>query len=344
MDLSFDICKGGRLNNKNIIAIRYNGKDIFSLIGYYNAYTVEVLPDGNKTVEFDPLYESNYYKKKKYYNMGDGSIFYEDISSYTYKEPGTYLIITSGEIFGSSNEGLNYNIIAVNSVRRDAISLNSFCNYSSLREFNPININTSNVTDMSWLFNNCESLISLDVSNFDTSNVINMSYMFTCEALVDLDVSNFDTSNVTDMHRMFDGCESLTTLSVNNFDTSKVENMRYMFSNCNQLTSLDLSNFNTHNVTNMNNMFALCKSLTILDLRNWDMSNITNVIYMFYKCDLLHTLYLNNCSNDTINKIITSSSFPTGKVNGKARTIYCKRTAQELETLLPKDWVFSYID
>lgn len=317
MKLDFDICNGGRINGQNIIGIRYNGIDIFSLIGYYNAYTVEILPDGNRTVEFIPLYDSDYYKKKEYYDMGDGSIFYEDITdwTYTYKEPGTYLIITSGEIFGGSNLGLDYNVVAINGIRRDIKRLYNFCSYSTLREFKPVNIKTSNISDMSWMFYNCELLTELDLSNLDTSNVTNMNRMFDlCSSLIELDISNFDTSSVTDISNMFNSCSSLT--------------------------SLDLSNFVTGNVINMKQMFANCNSLEVLNLSNFDASSVTDASYMFYKCNNLHTLYLNNCSNETVNKIITSSGFPKN-----VGTIYCKRTeAAGLESALPNPWQFSYID
>ena len=45
-------------------------------------------------------------------------------------------------------------------------------------------VDTSNVTDMCNMFQNCTSLTSLDLSGWDTSNVINMNPMFTnCIAL-----------------------------------------------------------------------------------------------------------------------------------------------------------------
>ena len=46
------------------------------------------------------------------------------------------------------------------------------------------NVDTSNVTSMSNMFNNCRALTSLDVSGWDTSNVTNMLGMFRfCSAL-----------------------------------------------------------------------------------------------------------------------------------------------------------------
>ncbi|EMF0453287.1 BspA family leucine-rich repeat surface protein, partial [Enterococcus faecium] len=55
----------------------------------------------------------------------------------------------------------------------------SYCfAYKSLTTMNLSNLDTSNVTNMSYMFYYCSSLTSLDVSHFDTSNVTNMSYMF----------------------------------------------------------------------------------------------------------------------------------------------------------------------
>ena len=67
-------------------------------------------------------------------------------------------------------------------------------------------LNTSNVTNMSYMFYQSNSLKDLNVRGLDTSKVTDMSYMFrNCYALNDLDFSSFDTSNVTNMYRMFDG-------------------------------------------------------------------------------------------------------------------------------------------
>ena len=84
------------------------------------------------------------------------------------------------------------------------------------------NLNTSQVTDMSFMFSMREgeeygdyqtNLSSLDVGNFDTSNVTSMAGMFRgCTRLTSLDVSHFDTSNVTNMRGIFSGCRSLTRI------------------------------------------------------------------------------------------------------------------------------------
>ncbi|MBF1069773.1 MAG: BspA family leucine-rich repeat surface protein, partial [Prevotellaceae bacterium] len=50
-------------------------------------------------------------------------------------------------------------------------------------------------------------------SSFDTSMVTDMRRMFEdCKSLTSLDLSSFDTSKGLDMRDMFAGCESLTDL------------------------------------------------------------------------------------------------------------------------------------
>ena len=73
----------------------------------------------------------------------------------------------------------------------------------------------------------------------DTSSVTNMDNMFQdCKNLIE--VSSLNTSNVTTMHYMFKGCTSLTTIS--QLDTSNVTNMSAMFSNCTSLSNESLNN------------------------------------------------------------------------------------------------------
>ena len=168
-------------------------------------------------------------------------------------------------------------------------------------------MDTSEVTDMSWMFRNCYNLTSLDLRNFDTSKVTNMSNIFGgCSSLTSLDVSKFDTSNVTDMSGMFSSC-SLTSLDLRNFDTSKVTNMSNMFSYCGGLTTLDVSKFDTSNVTDMSWMFRNCYNLTSLDLRNFDTSKVTDMSYMFSDCMGLTSLDVSKF--DTSNVTNMSSMF-----------------------------------
>ena len=213
---------------------------------------------------------------------------------------------------------------------------------SSLPSLDVSNWDTSKVTDMSMMFNYCYSLQSLDMSNWDTSNVTSMYWMFSyCSNLTSIgNVSNWDTGNVTDMSYMFSGCYNLTSLDISKWDTSNVTSMSNMFASCG-LTSLDLSNWDISNVTSMNSMFSYCNSLQSLDISNWDASNVTSMNWMFDGCYSLTELHLDNCSNDTISKIINSSSFPTdATMDGTTRIIYCKKENKG-DLVAPTNWVFS---
>ena len=59
-----------------------------------------------------------------------------------------------------------------------------------------------NVTNMSFMFDDCSSLVSLpDISKWNTNNVTDMSWMFVgCSSLSSLpDISKWNTNNVTNM-------------------------------------------------------------------------------------------------------------------------------------------------
>ena len=118
--------------------------------------------------------------------------------------------------------------------------------------------------DSSRFFYNFRSLISIENLNMlDTSKVTDMSFMFSsCSALTSLDLSSFNTSQVTNMSDMFSSCTSLTSLDLSNFNTSNVINMSYMIYSCSNLKTIYASNsFNTNKVTGSMSMFSNCSNL-----------------------------------------------------------------------------------
>ena len=193
MKLDFDICKGGRVAGKKIIGMRYNYKDIYSLIGNYNAYTVKIKEGGYTTVNFDISSEYYYSAIDPYFDMGDGTRFYENILSYTYKEPGEYLIITSARINRAGTSSPE--VIAVNGIRRDTINLEStFEHYLYVKEFAPQNVKTTRVTTMKNMFRDCWH---------NPNRILEETDQYTSVHYIVVDFSKWDTSNVTDMSGMF---------------------------------------------------------------------------------------------------------------------------------------------
>ena len=203
---------------------------------------------------------------------------------------------------------------------------------------------TSNVTDMSWMFSNCRGLTYIDLSKFNTSNVTNMSIMFlNCNSLTSLDLSGLNTSKVTDMKSMFESCKALTSLDLSGWDTSKVTNMGTMFYNCNSLTSLDLSGWDTSNVTIIGSMFYNCNSLTSLNLSGWNTSNITNMSWMFYNCNSLTSLDLSGWDTSNVTNMsnmfhdcnsltyLDLSGFDTSNVTNMSNMFYHCRSLTYLD-------------
>ena len=213
----------------------------------------------------------------------------------------------------TTTEKVLYNLYIVSEVPIFAPSNcdDMFMEFKNLIQINfNNNFNTSKVTNMFSMFQECSSLTSLDLSSFDTSKVTNMLQMFRkCSALKSLILSSFNTSNVPNMGNMFYSCSSLMSLDLSSFNTSKVTNMFSMFNGCSSLTSLNLSSFNTSNVTEMNGMFNGCSSLTSLNLSNFNTSKVTNMSSMFKNCSSLTSLGLNSFNTSKVTYMYGMFSF-----------------------------------
>ena len=187
-----------------------------------------------------------------------------------------------------------------------------FYNCTSLENLNLINFfHTNSVINMSYLFYNCSLLsnLSIDFANILTQDMTGIFQ--NCKSLVSLNLDNFGTSNSENMSKMFSGCSNLVSLNLNNFNTSKVINMDSMFEGCSNLISLSLVNFKTSTVENLSKMFADCTSLTSIDFKKIDISHAKTMEKMFYNCQSLQYLNLFNIHEKgvhLINDMFTGTS------------------------------------
>ena len=156
----------------------------------------------------------------------------------------------------------------------------AFDQYKKLEKIKNI-LNSSSVTDMSYMFNQCRKLE--EISYFDTSNVTNMSYMF-CYSQSLKTIPLLNTINVTNMSYMFNYAWSLQTVPLLN--TSNVTKMESMFDQCSSLTSIPL--FNTAKVTNMYRIFCNCPKLT--EIPQFDTSKVLNFSSAFLSCRNVETI------------------------------------------------------
>ncbi len=161
-------------------------------------------------------------------------------------------------------------------------------------------INTSQVTNMSGMFFNvgCEkkALKSLTINKFDTSNVTDMSDMFNRFYANSLELRNFDTRNVTNMSNMF--CNSnIQKLTIDKFDMSKVTDATDMFLSCHNLDTLVLRSIPYLKDGTFNTKFRGKTVYCILDA-NSTVYEGTNYLPEITNCN--HYFYNQNPTDDGI--------------------------------------------
>ena len=92
------------------------------------------------------------------------------------------------------------------------------------------NVDTSNVTDMGWMFYASQLTSVGDLSKWNTSNVTDMSVMFSDSNVTNVgDLGQWNTSNVTNINSMFYGSKLTSVGDLSKWDISKVTDMGSMF-------------------------------------------------------------------------------------------------------------------
>ena len=208
-------------------------------------------------------------------DFGDGTVLTNQMfnASHTYSSPGIYTVSISG-VFPVFDVSDSYNIsqklrtveqwgdIQWQSMRRSFEG----CSYLIINAADFPDLN--NVTDMSYMFDDANSINSPTISNWNVSNVTNMKYLFSGADNFNQPLNNWDVSNVTDMKGLFRG--SNYNQPLNNWDVSNVIQMSYMFAGAN--FNQPLNDWDVSNVKYMESMFA--NSEFNKPLSNWDVSSV----------------------------------------------------------------------
>ena len=172
-------------------------------------------------------------------------------------------------------EGITFKLKYLSIYDTDPDLIPSNLNYGCTYQYRSIfdgHIDTSNVTDVSYLFQGCTILTMISAMNF--SSVTNMRSIFnSCELLTS--IPQLDTSNVTDFYSCFYGCSSL--VSIPQLDTSNVTDFYSCFYGCSSLVSIP--QLNTSKATNVSSMFSGCSSLRSIPLL--DFGKVTSISSLF---------------------------------------------------------------
>lgn len=192
-----------------------------------------------------------------------------------------------------------------------------FSNLTNLKTIEGLeNVDVTNVTDMSYLFNGDTNLTRLDLSYWAPKNTTDMNHMFSnCTNLERVYIKDnkndstgnvFDVSNVTNMSAMFQGDKSLiyfgdhassnsveaTENDIKNgmyvanlvyLTTDKVTDMSYMFQGCSSLIKIDFG-VNTNSLKTFSHFAADCDHLMVFTEESVDdctTSNVADWSYMF---------------------------------------------------------------
>ena len=200
-------------------------------------------------------------------------------------------------------------------------------------------IDTSNVTNMSYMFSTCYNLTT--IPQLDTSNVTNMNSMFyNCTNLTT--IPQLDTSNVTNMNYMFGTCYNLTTIP--QLDTSNVTNMSYMFSSCTNLTTIP--QLNGEKLTSVASTFVNCRSLENFNgIINLGQAYLTTQSANYYN----YGLNLSACTNLTYDSLmnVINSLYDIATLGVKSQqlilgdTNLAKLTEEEIAIATNKGWSVS---
>ena len=191
-----------------------------------------------------------------------------------------------------------------------------FLSFLSLQTIDGLsNIDTSNVTDLSYFFANNTSLLDVSpVYNWNVEKVNNMNATFnTCLTLEEIDLSKWKTSSLESFSNVFgmwevhsnagDLSSKLKRIILSErFDTSKVTNMYALLANNTHIEDYSFLRYlDVSNVTNLAQFFQFNLGLTNTEYINgMDVSSATSMRAMFHSCINLINVDLSNWHTDSL--------------------------------------------
>ena len=167
-------------------------------------------------------------------------------------------------------------------------------------------VDTSLITDMSYLFHKSERKDFEGIEYWDTSNVDDMSFMFFWAIEFNHTLNNWNVSKVKNMSGMFQAAikfnqplyrwntSNVKTMSfmfnyakafnqnINNWNVSKVEDLSYMFCEC-EVFNQPLNDWDVSNVKTMEGTFRRAYKFN-QPLYKWNTSKVENMHEMFVQC------------------------------------------------------------
>lgn len=172
-----------------------------------------------------------------------------------------------------------------------------FQDCQTIQTINLAELDTSAVMNFSLMFKNCKSLTSvIGLADMDTHQATTMADMFADCHLLAADVSAFDISNVTTLADMFrvltsgDGAKVIKAPAVDNRTLAKATNA--MFGSQGSYIAVMTTEIYAPKCrsNNIQNMFSYCTHMHTLHLDGCDMSETTRTNNAWLGCTALTTI------------------------------------------------------
>ena len=149
-------------------------------------------------------------------------------------------------------------------------------------------LDLSATTDLSEMFDGCQSLQTVTWGSASTASVTNISSMFAyCNRIQVIDLSRLDLRAVKDMSHLAQGCESLTELRMPAAGTPAVTDASYLFAGCKSLTSANPSWLAQAHLTAATRMFDGCAALGSVELSSLHLGGVSDLSGLFNGCESL---------------------------------------------------------
>lgn len=153
--------------------------------------------------------------------------------------------------------------------------------YSNLRSINLNSVNIGKVKTMQSMFEGCSLLTSVDMHNCDKGGneeldqLTNVSFMFkNCDKLESVDISGLGLNHVITTERMFQYTPQITSINFDGDQFESVKNAYDMFQ-CPSMKEFDTSKWNMKNIEQAGELFTQCSSLQRLDLTGINIKNLS---------------------------------------------------------------------
>jgi surface protein len=183
------------------------------------------------------IMQSNYGK-----NIGNEESVYEKEYDESLKEKNIYVVLYTDNtlVFSNTDEKITGKIVEADFTNiwgkeyssAKEVPWNSY-GYSATIETVIFNNKIFPTSTAYWFYGFTNLTAITNMNNLDTSNVTDMSYMFSgLTTMKKLDISNFDVTNVKKMDYMFYASKSLTEIDVDSSWSISSKSTTNMFTNC----------------------------------------------------------------------------------------------------------------